>query len=356
MIYPRNGSMKKTLFLSHPSLVEHGIDSHPENPGRLRAILQSLAKSPFLDLTCTRKASIEELAAVHDEDYINHVASVDGMPGYLDPETPMSMGSVQAAFLAAGIGLEVVEQVLTGKIENGFALVRPPGHHAVHNTSMGFCVFNNIAVAAKKALAMGLKRVLIIDWDVHHGNGTQEAFYDDDRVLVIDLHQDNLFPQGSGLVEQIGKGRGEGYMVNLPLPDSCRDDDYLYVFEKIIKPIAREFKPELILVSAGFDAHESDPLASMQLSTDAYGRLANEVKLLAYELCNKKFVLFLEGGYNVPYLVQNVLACANVLSADVPAVSSPPSEPYSYGIQPYIEKLYDFHVTRSRRRYFSPDS
>jgi acetoin utilization deacetylase AcuC-like enzyme len=348
--------VKKTLFLSHPSLLEHGIDSHPENPGRLQAILESLEKSPFLDVTCTRKASVEELSAVHDVDYINHVLSVDGYPGYLDPETPMAKGSVQAALLAAGLGLEVVEQVLDGKIENGFALIRPPGHHAIHMASLGFCVFNNIAVAAKKALARGLQRILIIDWDVHHGNGTQEAFYDDDRVLVIDLHQDNLFPQGSGTLEQIGEGRGLGYMVNIPLPDSCRDDDYLWVFEKIIKPIAHEYKPELILVSAGFDAHESDPLASMMLTTDAYGRLTNEVKLLAYELSAKKFVLFLEGGYNVPYLVQNVLACANVLSGGQPTVAAPLSEPYSYGMQPYIEKLYDFHVTHSRRRATKPNS
>lgn len=337
--------MKKHLFLTHPCLLEHGINSHPENAGRLKAIIEALKEVTFFE----RKATVEELARVHDRAYISHVLSVEGKSGYLDPETPMIAGSVHAALVSAGLGLELVEQLIDGKIQNGFALVRPPGHHAIHATSMGFCVFNNIATAAQMALARGVKRIAIIDWDVHHGNGTQEAFYDDPRVLFIDLHQDNLFPRNSGLLEETGSGRGAGYTVNLPMPDSCRDDDYLYVFEKIIKPIVREYAPELILVSAGFDAHESDPLGSMMLTTQGFGRLTHEVKKLAAELCSSKLALFLEGGYHAPSLAQNVLECARVLAHDT---SSPPTpgEPYSYGIQPYIEKLYDAHVTRSCRR------
>lgn len=337
--------MKNSLFLTHPCLLEHGIDSHPENAGRLKAIMAAVGDIKYFE----RKATVEELARVHDRAYITHVLSVEGKSGYLDPETPMTSGSVHAALVSAGLGLELVEQVLDGKIQNGFALVRPPGHHAVHATSMGFCVFNNIAIAARHALARGVKRILIIDWDVHHGNGTQEAFYGDSRVLFIDLHQDNLFPKNSGSIEETGSGDGLGYTVNLPLPDSCRDDDYLYVFEKIIKPVARSYAPELILVSAGFDAHESDPLGSMMLTTEGYGRLSQEVKQLAHELCGSKLILFLEGGYHVESLAQNVAECARVLAGNAKRLL-PPAEPYSYGIQPYIEKLYDAHITHSTRR------
>ncbi len=336
-----------TLLLSHPCMLDHGIPMHPENRTRLEAIYEALENSPYkknLDLTCTRMATADELAMIHDKAYIDFVMSLAGKDVFIDPETPLTKGSVKAALLAAGYGMELVERVLDGKIKNGFLLARPPGHHAEADHAMGFCVFNNIAVAAKKALSRGLKRILIIDWDVHCGNGTQHSFYDDDRVLVVDFHQQNLFPQGSGLLEQIGEGKGSGYTVNIPLPEASGDDDYLYIFDNIVDPLAKHFKPELILVSAGFDAHESDPLASMCLTTSGFSMLTAKVKALAKELCHDRLVLFLEGGYNPPYLAENVLACTHAL---IEQVEAPKTEsPLSYGIDTYSQELYDIHLAK----------
>ena len=347
--------MPKHLLLSHPCLLDHGLSSHPENSGRLKAIIDALEKSSFkqlLDLSCNRLATQEELSLVHHPAYVDYVLSLDGQRADLDRETPLTAGSVKAARAAAGLGLELVEQVLDGKVQNGFALVRPPGHHAIADAGMGFCVFNNIAIAARKALSRGLKRILILDWDVHHGNGTQAAFYSDDTVFQIDLHQDNLFPKNSGLLSETGSGKGVGYTANIPLPDSCRDADYLYVFEKIVKPLARQYRPELILVSAGFDAHESDPLGSMLLTTHGYGLLTKNIKSLAYELCGGKLAFFLEGGYDPLRLAENVLECIGVLADEKATLESVEGEihPYTYGMETLIQEMYDVHVTHSTRR------
>lgn len=324
-------------------MLDHGLAAHPENSSRLAAILTALKASPynqFLNTTTSRKATVEELALVHELAYINYVLSLDGKRENLDQETPITEGSVTAALTAAGLGLELVEQLLQKNIENGFALVRPPGHHCLPDAAIGFCVFNNIAIAAKKALSLGVKRILILDWDVHHGNGTQKTFYDDDRVLFIDLHQDNLFPVNSGLLSQRGAAKGLGFTANIPLPDSCRDDDYLYIFEQIVKPLAYRFQPELILVSAGFDAHESDPLGSESLTTKGYGALCTKVKALAQELCSGRLLLFLEGGYNPPYLAANVMECIHAL-ASTQKPDQTEIEPYTYGMKNYIEKVHD---------------
>lgn len=306
----------KHLFLSDERLLQHDTGDHPENAGRLVAILEELKQSPYnkyLNLSINRLASKEELLQVHEVDYVDQVLSLEEKESLIDYETIVSPGSVKAALLAAGLGLELVERVVNGKVQNGFVFVRPPGHHARPSTGMGFCLFNNMAIAAKKALAMGIKRVLIIDFDVHHGNGTQEAFYCEDRVLLIDMHQDNLFPVGSGSMDEMGEGKGTGFTVNIPLPKGCGDDDYLYVFDQLVKPLAMEYGPELILVSAGFDAHESDPLGFMNLTTKGYGLLAKRIKGLARDLCEGKCVFFLEGGYNPFYLAKNVLECVKVL-------------------------------------------
>lgn len=309
----------QSLFLSHLSLLDHGDLAHPENRHRLQHIIESIENSPFkdcLDVSLNRLASKQELMEVHDQHYVEYLHSLIGKEAVLDPETKISCGSVNAALIGAGLGIELVEQVLEGKIQTGFSLVRPPGHHARPSIGMGFCLLNNIALAAKKALSLGLKRILILDWDVHHGNGTQEIFYSDDQILFIDLHQENLFPVNSGGINEIGEGKGFGYTVNIPLPARCRDEDYFYVFEKVVKPIALAYHPELILVSAGFDAHESDPLGFMNLTSHGYHLLTKKVKFLADKVCGGKVIFFLEGGYNPYFLAKNVMECIHALCSE----------------------------------------
>lgn len=344
--------MPKTLLLSQYAFLDHKPPRHPESPVRLEAILKTIQSSPYsgrLELKLDRLATREELLLNHTPRYLDEVLALDGLTAELDPETLLSPGSVKAARMAAGLGLELVEQVLSGKARNGFALVRPPGHHAAPDGGMGFCIFNNIAIAAHKALSLGAKRILILDWDVHHGNGTQDSFYEDDRVLQIDLHQENLFPSSSGLLPEIGRGKGLGYTANLPLPHSCEDLDYLQVFRKLVQPLAKEYRPELILVSAGFDAHISDPLASMSLSTAGFGLLARNVVRLANELCNGKVVLFLEGGYTPDALAQNVLACVTALAHEGSPheAHSVEDDPNALNIGPHFEEI----ETRIRKIY-----
>ncbi len=340
--------MKQLLLLSHPCFLNHGIAQHPEHSGRLKAILEEIKASPYLDLGLERKAEIQDIVAVHDKKYVDYVLSLDKKIGAIDHETLITEGSVHAALVAAGLGIELVEQVVSGKLKQGFALVRPPGHHAEPQSGMGFCIFNNIAIAAKKALSLGLKRIMILDWDVHHGNGTQKAFYDDPRVLHVDLHQDNLYPKNSGLLEEIGSGKGLGYTANIPLPDSCRDDDYLYIMDTVVRPLATRYMPELILVSAGFDAHENDPLGSEMITTEGYGKLTTQIKKLAEDVCSGKVLYFLEGGYNVQDLAKSVSSCIDAFTSDRPYPK--PQEPYTYGMQKYVQFLYDFHIANSPRR------
>jgi acetoin utilization deacetylase AcuC-like enzyme len=317
--------MATTLLLSHRDLLNHipGGD-HPERPDRLRAILERFSPplekgaggfSLFQKGNFERLATVDELSLVHTATYINHVLSLDGKNASLDYETLLSPGSVHAARLAAGLGLELVERIISGKASNGFALIRPAGHHARPREGMGFCVFNNIAIAAKKALALGLKRILIIDFDVHHGNGTQEVFYDDDHVMFIDIHQENLFPTTSGFEDEIGKGSGKGYTLNISLDRGCGDDEYLEALRTRVLPRARAFKPELILVSAGFDGQEDDPLAAMRISSDGFAQMVSEIKTLAEEQCGGKLALFLEGGYIPEHLAESVYRCVEVLCA-----------------------------------------
>jgi len=312
--------MENTLLLSHPFLLNHGRSNHPENRERLSAILskfESSFLSHSIEMTSNRIAQKDELSLVHSEEYISHVFSLDGQETSLDHETPLTQDSVKAACIAAGLSLEMIDRVInlqnSQQIKNGFLLVRPPGHHARPSQGMGFCIFNNIALAAKRAISSGINRILILDWDVHHGNGTQETFYKDNRVLFIDLHQENLFPSNSGLTSEQGEGKGLGFTINVPMPHSCTNNDYLFVIDNLVKPIATRYQPELILVSAGFDAHEEDPLGSMRITTKGYGLLTEKVKELADKLCNGKLILFLEGGYQPNHLASNVLQCAEVL-------------------------------------------
>lgn len=342
--------MKPSLFLSNPCFSGHDVPSHPEYPGRLSAILAAIDESPykqFLDLSCDRQATLSELSSVHERAYIDWILSLEGQHAMIDQDTLLTPGSMKAALTAAGLGIELVEQVLKGNAQNGFALLRPPGHHARPATGMGFCIFNNIAIAAKRALDLGVKRILIMDWDVHHGNGTQESFYHDERVFFMDIHQDNLFPARSGLLEETGMGKGFGYTLNLPLPKYCGDAEYLYAVDNLFRPLALEYKPELILVSAGFDAHEKDPLGSMRITSRGFGQLAARVKRIAQDACNGKMILFLEGGYNPFYLAESVMECIHVLVNDVSSDQNVlVQKPIADEIKQLIKKAQELHVKK----------
>jgi acetoin utilization deacetylase AcuC-like enzyme len=305
--------------------VEHDPgDGHPEQPARLRSILHALDQKPIAGTERFEPptATVAELARVHDPRYVEAILGLKGRSGALDADTAISAGSINAALLAAGAAAEGVRAVLDGRASSAFALVRPPGHHAVSTRAMGFCLFNNVAVAAAEAHAKGIERVLCVDWDVHHGNGTQASFYDTDKLLFISTHQWPLYP-GTGHERETGKGAGEGFTVNAPLPAGCDDADYAAVFADALLPIADDYKPQLVLVSAGFDAHRDDPLASMSLSDDGFAMLCGAVKAIADRHCGGRMVLTLEGGYDLDALARSVHGCIEVLAGS----TAPPLRP-----------------------------
>lgn len=288
---------------------------HPESPGRLRAILELLdrVKVSGTSRETPREATRDELLAVHDAEHVDHVLSLKGQSAQLDPDTAMSPGSAEAALLAAGAAAQATLEVLEGPATNAFALVRPPGHHAERDRAMGFCLFNNVAVAAEVARKHGAERVLILDWDVHHGNGTQHTFAGRRDVLFCSSHQFPYYP-GTGAPDEVGEGNARGFTVNVALPGGQRDSEYGAVFHDVFLPIARQFKPDLVLVSAGFDPHLADPIGGMNVSERGFAAMASAVKQLATETCGGKLVLLLEGGYDLDGLAQSVHACVEVLS------------------------------------------
>jgi len=267
-------------------------------------------------LTCLppRRASLKELETIHAPEYISHVKSkAESGGGWLDPDTVMSPKSYEAALYAAGGVLAAVEAVMKGEVDNAFALVRPPGHHAVRDRAMGFCIFNNVAIAARCALGnFNLNRVLIADFDVHHGNGTQDAFYADPNVLYFSTHQYPHYP-GTGWMDETGTGEGEGTTVNFPMAGGWGDEEYLRAFKEVLVPVARRFQPQLILVSAGFDAHWADQLAMMRVSITGFAQMSMILKELAGELCQGHIVYALEGGYNLRVVASSIKATFDVL-------------------------------------------
>ena len=300
---------------------------HPESPERLRAIDRRLASFALRDRLVelpARDARFEELARVHAPEYIRSIERTRERPfTVLDPDTGATSESYGAALRAAGGVLAAVDAVLDGRLQGAFALVRPPGHHAEKDRAMGFCLFNNIAVAAACASSSrGLERVLIVDWDVHHGNGTMHAFYDRPEVLYFSIHQYPHYP-GTGSAGEIGVGPGAGYTVNVPLPGGQGDSEYLAVFHQVLLPVAVEFSPQLILVSAGFDAHRDDPLADMQLSTEGFAGLTAVLLSLAGRCCPGRVVFALEGGYHLQALGEGVLCVLSALLAEQPSAPPP---------------------------------
>jgi len=325
-----------------PIYLEHNTGPHPENASRLIKTVEHLEHTGMMEQLSRispRAATVEELSTVHAPGYISYVETfAQGGGGALDPDTIVSPGSYNAALKAAGGLIEAVDAVMAGEVKSAFALVRPPGHHAVRWEAMGFCLFNNIAVAARHAMDKHrLERILIADFDVHHGNGTQEAFYSDPRVLYFSTHQYPFYP-GTGRVDETGEGSGKGTTVNVPLPGWCGNEEYLRVYGEVLAPAARRFRPQLILSSAGYDAHWSDWISLMHLSTTGYAKIVGILKGLADELCDERLVLTLEGGYNLDALASSIRATLDVLLGN-PDIVDPMGEPPEARGRPDIEAL-----------------
>ena len=290
---------------------------HPEHPGRLAAIWEGICAAG-LDRRCqavaAREATVAELCAVHEEALVHRILhTAGGGDQWLDGDTYVCGDSAAAAQLAAGGLVDLTLAVWRGTLDNGLALLRPPGHHAEYRRSMGFCLFNNTAVAAHAARSAGAERVVVLDWDLHHGNGTQDIFWEDPSVLYVSTHQHPLYP-GTGLLGEVGEGDGAGYTVNLPLPGGLTDVDYLALFDRVILPIVRAFDPSLILVSAGFDASLGDPLGQMRVTPAGFAQLTHRLQ----EVHSGKVVLALEGGYNLGAISASTQACLRVLLGEAP--------------------------------------
>jgi acetoin utilization deacetylase AcuC-like enzyme len=288
---------------------------HPERPARLEAIERRLQRTPLWEALPHRAPDTvddEVLTSVHTRAYVEHVREVAASGGgALDPDTAVSPVSDRIARLAAGAALAAVDAVLAGEAPVAMALVRPPGHHARPGAGMGFCLFNNVALGARHALERrGVDRVFILDWDVHHGNGTQEAFYHDPRVVLCSLHQENWYP-GTGFREETGEGPGEGATINIPLPAGIGDGGYEYLWEEVVLPLLRAVAPGLLLISAGFDAHHADPLGGMLLTAAGFGRLAAMVREAAGKI---PIAAILEGGYDLDGLSYSVASSLSGLT------------------------------------------
>jgi len=293
-------SLARALIVDDPRFERHiSPPSHPERPQRLAAARRAVASSAAnFTPVAARPASDEELARVHDPLFLERLDKLRGKSAYIDPDTFVSPESIDIARLAAGSLVAMVDAMIDGPVAKGVALLRPPGHHAGPAQAMGFCLLNNVAVAAAHARARGLERVAIVDWDVHHGNGTQDIFWRDPHVLYISTHQFPFYP-GTGGSDEVGEGEGAGFTVNVPLAAGGGDALYAGAFERIILPILESYSPDLVLVSAGFDASTRDPLAQMDLSSEAFGWMARELARVADRSAKGRMAMVLEGGYDL---------------------------------------------------------
>ncbi|MBW2610043.1 MAG: histone deacetylase [Deltaproteobacteria bacterium] len=296
--------MNKTGIVKDTRYMDHDMGAHhPENPRRLEVMYEMLEspdmKGNFKNIPA-RRTEKDELLFIHSPAYIDRLAATEGREyTYLDPDTQTSAGSYNAALLAAGGLCEAISMVNSGELDNALALVRPPGHHAEKDRAMGFCLFNNVAIGARYAQEnLGLDRILVVDWDLHHGNGTQHSFEDDPSILYLSTHQYPYYP-GTGAFNETGTGKGKGFTVNIPLSMGYGDGEFIAIFERILRPIALEYNPDIILVSAGFDIYAGDPLGGMNVTPNGFAGLTRSIMDIADSCCGGKLVTTLEGGYDL---------------------------------------------------------
>jgi acetoin utilization deacetylase AcuC-like enzyme len=331
-----------TVYATHPRYADHDLSGHPECADRIRAVWRGLDESGVaarMQPLEVGPLDIEAVLAVHTDDYLDLLRRINDTPRtiHLDPDTYAGPDALTIARLSAGGVVAATDAVLSGTADNGLAAVRPPGHHAMPDRAMGFCLLGNVAIAVRHAQThYGIERILIVDYDVHHGNGTEAMFYDDPSVLYVSTHQYPFYP-GTGAAGDIGTGSGEGYTVNIPLPAGSGDANYATVFDTVVWPAAERFDPELMLVSVGFDAYWADPLAGMRLTLPGYSHLAAEVVRMAQGLCADKVVFVLEGGYDMDALRYGVSNIARLLLGDPPV--DPPGAQPSPRPEPDIDRL-----------------
>jgi acetoin utilization deacetylase AcuC-like enzyme len=343
--------MSNVALYYDPLFLGHDTINHPESIARVQACIDLLEASGVaarLARPQCRDATEDELALIHSTDHIRRMQRVGlGGPVMVLPDTIANVGTYAAAVRAAGACLGATEAVVRGEYESAFCLTRPPGHHAVAGAPMGFCFFNSVAIAARHAVAnLGMERVAIVDFDIHHGNGTQDAFYEDPSVLYISTHQYPYYP-GTGHWREAGQGLGAGTTLNLPLPGGCGDVEYARVFESVIEPRLKAYSPQLILVSAGYDAHHADPIdgSLMRLSCAGYAGLIGRLKALSSELCAGRTVVALEGGYDLTALSWSVCNSIEALMGEAitpdpvgPAPEMPPPD-----FQPLLDAVRELH-------------
>ncbi len=313
--------MSDVLLLSDERMLDHvAHEQHVERPARLAAVLDALHGTPIGGVRWAKPTPVdpERLAAVHTPAHLARLDAVAGIHAQLDPDTAVSPGSIPAAHLAAGAAVQAVDAVL-GDTDAAFALVRPPGHHAESNRAMGFCLYNNVAIAAEHARRQGIERVLIIDWDVHHGNGTQHHFEDRSDVLFFSTHRYPFYP-GTGAAHEVGTGEGRGFTVNAPMFAGMTDGDFAAIFREILVPVAHAYKPQLVLVSAGFDAHIDDPLGDQRVTEEGFAHLCGVAQQIAKAHADDRLVLLMEGGYDLAALSRSTVACTRVLAGSTPPV------------------------------------